>query len=134
MRLPVQSVADLGLAIRATRRESGVRIDDLAALASVSKQFLSDVEYGKPTVQLGRVLQVLAELGLKLEVDLPPGAADELARLKAAGGLPPRARRGGRTGAVDTTTATGPTAGHDGDGSATNPAANPAGDGSTATA
>ena len=36
MRIPIQSVADLGLAVRAVRRHSRVRIDDLAATARVS--------------------------------------------------------------------------------------------------
>jgi len=32
----------------------------------VSKQFASDVEHGNPTVQLGLVLKMLAELGVPL--------------------------------------------------------------------
>ena len=32
-----------------------------------------DVERGKPTVQLGKVLDVLRELGVRVSVDLPPG-------------------------------------------------------------
>jgi transcriptional regulator with XRE-family HTH domain len=80
MRIPVQSVASLGAAIRAVRRQSGVRIDDLAATAGVSKQFTQDVEHGKPTVQFGRVLRLLAELGIPLELDIP----DEVARALAS--------------------------------------------------
>jgi len=76
MRVPIQTAADLGAAIRAMRRLSRVRIDDLAATAGVSKQFTQDVEHGKPTVQFGRVLKLLAELGIPLEVDIP----DEVAR------------------------------------------------------
>lgn len=60
MQVTIQSVADLGVAIRSVRRASKVRLDDLAAIASVSKQFASDVEHGKPTVQLGLVLRLLA--------------------------------------------------------------------------
>lgn len=52
MRIPIQSAADLGAAIRAVRRLGRVRIDDLAATAGVSKQFTQDVEHGKPTVHL----------------------------------------------------------------------------------
>lgn len=78
MRITVESVADLGLPLRAARKGARVRLDDLADIAGVSKQFVSDVEYGKQTVQLGRVLKLLAEMGLQLTVDLPP-AADGLA-------------------------------------------------------
>ena len=83
MRIPIQSVTDLGLAIRAVRRHSHVRIDDLAGTAGVSKQFTQDVELGKPTVQLGRVLKLLAELGLPLELDIPGEAAHALETLRS---------------------------------------------------
>ncbi|MGH8199296.1 MAG: helix-turn-helix transcriptional regulator [Steroidobacteraceae bacterium] len=84
MRIPIRSPADLGLAVRAVRRSSHVRIDDLAATAGVSKQFTSDVEHGKPTVQFGLVLKLLAELGVPLEVDIPEEAAPALATLRSA--------------------------------------------------
>ena len=63
MRITIRSAVDLGLVVRAVRRQSRVRIDDLAGTAGVSKQFTQDVEHGKPTVQFGRVLKLLAELG-----------------------------------------------------------------------
>jgi transcriptional regulator with XRE-family HTH domain len=86
MRLPIQSVTDLGLAVRAVRRHSHVRIDDLAGTAGVSKQFTQDVEHGKPTVQLGRVLKLLAELGLPLELDIPDEAVHALTTLRTGVG------------------------------------------------
>lgn len=84
MRMPIRSPADLGLAIRAVRRSSRVRIDDLAMTAGVSKQFTSDVEHGKPTAQFGLVLKLLAELGVPLEIDIPEEAARALATLRSA--------------------------------------------------
>lgn len=86
MQITVRSVADLGLALRATRKGSKVRLDDLADIAGVSKQFVSDVERGKPTVQLGLTLRLLAEMGLHVTVDIPPGAEGEWARLQAKAG------------------------------------------------
>ena|SRR6185437_7204441 len=86
MRIPIQSIVDLGLAVRAVRRHSHVRIDDLAATAGVSKQFTQDVEHGKSTVQMGRVLKVLAELGIPLELDIPDEAAHALATLRTQAG------------------------------------------------
>lgn len=99
MRIPIQSAVDLGLAVRAVRRHSRVRIDDLAATAGVSKQFTQDVEHGKPTVQFGRMLKVLAELGIPLEVDIPDEAAHALATLRMEGAarantkVPPGSKR-----------------------------------------
>lgn len=83
MQVTVHSVADLGLALRATRKSSKVRLDDLAGIAGVSKQFVSDVEHGKPTVQLGLTLRLLAEMGLSLTVDIPAGAEGEWSKLLA---------------------------------------------------
>jgi transcriptional regulator with XRE-family HTH domain len=86
MKITVRSVADLGLALRATRKGSKVRLDDLADIAGVSKQFVSDVERGKQTVQLGLALRLLAEMGLNLMVDIPADAEGEWARLQAKAG------------------------------------------------
>ncbi|QHJ01073.1 transcriptional regulator [Xylophilus rhododendri] len=91
MQIPISTVAELGLAIRAVRRHNAIRLDDLAATAGVSKQFTSDTEYGKPTVQLGLVLKLLDELGIRLLADIPQAAADELQALHRQGG--PRAKR-----------------------------------------
>ena len=96
MRIPIQSTIDLGLALRAVRRQSRVRIDDLAGTAGVSKQFTQDVEHGKPTVQFGRVLKLLAELGIPLELNIPDEAAPVLATLRTSGHTtapPPSKRR-----------------------------------------
>jgi transcriptional regulator with XRE-family HTH domain len=99
MRIPVQSAADLGAAIRAVRRLSRVRIDDLAAIAGVSKQFTQDVEHGKPTVQFGRLLKLLAELGIPLELDIPDEAASALANPRPeANARPMNQRQGGVAG------------------------------------
>jgi len=83
MKKSVESVAELGLVLRAVRKSSGIRIDDLAGIVGVSKQFASDVENGKETVQMGRVLRVLSELGVRLSVEFQDSAAEELHRLEA---------------------------------------------------
>lgn len=83
MKIDIQHVAEIGLLTRAVRRASRVRIDDLAATAQLSKQFVSDVEHGKPTVQLGRVLKLLQELGVTVSLDIPEQALAEFARLQA---------------------------------------------------
>ena len=93
MQFTIQSVSDLGLALRAVRRSNKVRLDDLAGMAGVSKQFASDVEHGKSTVQLGLVLKLLSELGIPLTLDLPQAAEMELAALRLTGGLKPLKKR-----------------------------------------
>lgn len=83
MKLPVRSVEDVALLLRAVRKSARLRQDDLAATAGVSKQFAADVERGKPTVQLGLVLKLLAEAGVALNAEIPDSAAEEVNRQRA---------------------------------------------------
>jgi hypothetical protein len=53
MRIAVTSVESVGVAIRAMRKVNGIRQDDVPGVSHV---FLRDLEKGKETVQLGRVL------------------------------------------------------------------------------
>jgi transcriptional regulator with XRE-family HTH domain len=92
MQVTIQSVPDLGLVVRSVRRTSKIRLDDLAATAGVSKQFASDVEHGKPTVQLGLVLKLLSELGVPLKLDIPEEADKEMTSQRSKG-VRPHAKR-----------------------------------------
>jgi transcriptional regulator with XRE-family HTH domain len=92
MHIVVRSVTDLALSVRAVRRASKVRLDDLAATAGVSKQFASDVEHGKPTVQLALVLKLLSELGIPLILDIPSDAERELTAQRLKGVRPVKKR------------------------------------------
>ncbi|XHS79709.1 helix-turn-helix domain-containing protein [Burkholderiaceae bacterium UC74_6] len=87
MQVPITSTGDLGEIIRSVRKASGIRIDDAAAMTGVSKQFASDVEHGKPTVEFGRVLLLLKELGIELHASITSDAEKELAQLRASGGI-----------------------------------------------
>jgi y4mF family transcriptional regulator len=58
----------IGEAIRLARKGMGLRQDELAAAAGVGLRFLVELERGKPTVQLGKVLLVLAAVGLDVQV------------------------------------------------------------------
>ena len=73
-----------GVHCAAVRESSGVRLDDLASFANVSKQFVSDLENGKETIRLGLALKVLNEVGLHLTADLPDEALGTLERLRQA--------------------------------------------------
>ncbi len=83
MKHPVRSIEDLGLAIRAVRKSTGIRQDDLAGTVGVSRQFAVDVEKGKATVQFDRVMLLLAELGMALSVEIPEAASRTLSQLQA---------------------------------------------------
>ena len=64
----IAEIAQIGAAIRLKRRAIGMRQAELAALAGVGARFLSEIENGKPSAQIGRVLQVLRRLGLDLSI------------------------------------------------------------------
>lgn len=71
MNITLTSVLDAGVAVRTLRKRAGIRIDDFALTAGVSKQFMTDLENGKATIQMGMVLQLLHRLGVKLALELP---------------------------------------------------------------
>jgi y4mF family transcriptional regulator len=64
----------LGGLIRRKRKESGVDQAKAAGLAGVGTRFLSELERGKPTVELGKALKVLERLGLEVWI-LPRGTS-----------------------------------------------------------
>lgn len=61
----------VGVIVRQTRVAQGLRQDQLAAAAGVGVRFLVELERGKPTVQLAKVLAVLDALGCRLQITLP---------------------------------------------------------------
>ena len=69
----ILTTEQLGDWIRRTRKASGLRQDQLAGVANVGHRFVVDLEKGKPTAQIGKVLQVLATLGCTLTVTAPAG-------------------------------------------------------------
>ena len=79
----IYSAEDLGFALRAVRKSAKVRLDDLSQTVGVSKQTTTNLEQGKPTVQLGTVIQLLKEMGLTLSVDLPESALPALRRVQS---------------------------------------------------
>jgi len=64
----IHSLIQLGAAVRARRKASGLRIDDAAALCGVSVDLLSRLENGKSGISTDRLLKVLDGLGLALRV------------------------------------------------------------------
>lgn len=63
--------AAIGEIVRSTRKACHLRQDELAGAAGVGLRFVVELEAGKPTAQLGKVLQVLATLGCSVEITPP---------------------------------------------------------------
>jgi len=70
----ISDPAQLGSAVRAKRKALGIRQVEVAGLAGVGVRFLSELERGKATLELGKVLRVLERLGLELWIS-PRGAS-----------------------------------------------------------
>jgi HTH-type transcriptional regulator / antitoxin HipB len=62
---------ELGAAIRDARKAHGLTQADLAGLAGTGVRLVSELERGKPGVQVGKMLDILAALGLRLRLDGP---------------------------------------------------------------
>ncbi|MYB98471.1 MAG: helix-turn-helix transcriptional regulator [Gemmatimonadetes bacterium] len=62
----VRTPVDFGLMIRQARRSRGMTQQQLARAAAVGRQWIVEIEAGKPRAELGRVLQTLAALDLSL--------------------------------------------------------------------
>ena len=80
MKEKIKSTEDVGKAVRKKRKEDRLSLADAAALCGVGYRFLSELENGKPTVELGKTLQVLAGLGLDVRIgprDWPHEQQDE---------------------------------------------------------
>ena len=82
--IEVVAPADLGAVLRAARIAAGLTQADAAALCGVSGPFLSGLERGKPTAQLGLALRVCAGLGVRvaLRPAVPIGSPHEGPRRK----------------------------------------------------
>lgn len=61
----------VGKIIRRTRKEMGVTQADLALTSGTGLRFIGELENGKATCQIGKVLSVMQTLGIRLEV-IPP--------------------------------------------------------------
>lgn len=96
MKINIHAVSDLGRIVRASRKSQNLRLDDVAGSAKVSPVFVGDAEHGKDSVQLGRVLQVLRELGIRMTVEVPDSVQPFLDKIEAKGMRPPRKRPAGK--------------------------------------
>ena len=78
MHIRINSAESLGKIVRAARKDQRLRQDDAAGSVGVSENFLAKLERGGETVQLGKVLRVLEELGIRLSADVTESVAARL--------------------------------------------------------
>ena len=67
----IQDCAALGRKVRELRRAQKVTQAQLAGLANTGTRFVSDLENGKKTCQIGKMLRVLETLGVDMLIRSP---------------------------------------------------------------
>jgi HTH-type transcriptional regulator / antitoxin HipB len=68
MTSPIRTSAQLGAIVRSQRQRLALRQLDVAGLGNTGNRFIVELENGKPTLQLQKVLDVMDLLGLELIV------------------------------------------------------------------
>lgn len=64
----IRSSVELGAVIREQRKHLALKQLDLAGLGNTGNRFIVDLENGKPTLQLQKVLDLMDLLGLEVVV------------------------------------------------------------------
>lgn len=67
----ITSTTHSGAILRLMRKETGLTQKEMAGLCNVSLPFLNQVEQGKPTAQIGKVLEVCRRHGIEVVFHLP---------------------------------------------------------------
>lgn len=62
----VRTAQCIGVMIRAQRRAQGLTQADLAARNHTTQAWISEIENGKPTAEIGMVLRIVMDLGIEL--------------------------------------------------------------------
>jgi HTH-type transcriptional regulator / antitoxin HipB len=65
----------IGQLVKKARKTLGVTQKDLALTSGTGLRFIIELEHGKVTCQIGKVLTVLHTLGISLQLTLPAGGA-----------------------------------------------------------
>jgi y4mF family transcriptional regulator len=67
--MEVLTVKDLSKLVKQKRLEFGMTQSEASALCNVGIRFLSELENGKPTLQIDKVLKVVNFFGIKLSAE-----------------------------------------------------------------
>ena len=62
----ISTSLELGQTIREARKEQGLTQEELAGMTGVGRRFISNVEKGKDTAEIGKILLILGILGIAI--------------------------------------------------------------------
>ncbi len=63
--IPISTAKDIGKALRTKRKEHGITQEQAAGMCNVGVRFLSELENGKPTLEIEKVMRVLDAFGFQ---------------------------------------------------------------------
>jgi len=64
--IKIETAAELGQLLRDNRVEQHFTLERVSGMTNIGMRFLSELERGKETAQLGKVLQIIHQLGLEV--------------------------------------------------------------------
>jgi len=67
--MSISSMKEIAELVRITRKKQKATQVELAQFANVGTRFVRDIEDGKESVHFGKLLRVLATLGLSVEIE-----------------------------------------------------------------
>ena len=70
-----QSAAEVGKIVATARRHHKLTQAELAQAVGTTQAWISEVEKGKETAQIGKVLRLLSHLGVRLQTGVAPWSA-----------------------------------------------------------
>ena len=65
----IHSPSDLGAMVRTARKRAGLTQRDLADLCACGPRFISELENGKATIELGKAMRVINTLSMDMSID-----------------------------------------------------------------
>ncbi len=71
------TIQEIGQLVRESRKRLGVTQKDLALTSGTGLRFVIDLEKGKETCQIGKVLTVLHTLGIRIALTPPAVSGSE---------------------------------------------------------
>jgi len=81
MTVEIHDTKQLGRLIRRARKAAGMTQIDLALAVGTGERFIVDLEFGKPTCQIGKMMKVMEHLKLTMTIEPPAGITqDDLER------------------------------------------------------
>ena len=69
--MDIRNPEQIGIVVRAERKRLKVTQKDLAMTCGIGRRFIVDLEKGKASCEIGKVLRVLQTLGLTIRMERP---------------------------------------------------------------